>query len=438
MNKINKNLYKSRIAAAGIIFVLTILAFTGSIPTFLHIQLGPQIASLFANFSLVGVIVILSTLLLTLIFGRLYCSTICPFGILQDIIGTIFTRKSGKTVNPCAIRYFITAVVFGSVIGGSVIFFKFLDPYTNFSLLITNFLKSPSNLSLIQAIIVLVIIFALVIFKNRIFCTIICPVGTILGLCSKYSLFKLNTNENCTKCGICEKECPVGCIDSQKIDNERCIKCFRCIEKCPEQAMRYEKMAKKEVKFSLSRRNFIVGFAFLGVILAGAKAGLDLTKKQIQNIKEKLVLPPGASSQEKFASKCTYCNLCVLNCKGKVLKGPDTNNSTVHLDFSSGKCEYDCNMCNQVCPTGALKKMSLDEKKHCKIGTAKIDIARCTHCGMCIAECPTGAIKKENSGLSYTPDLNPKLCIGCGACQMYCPAGAIKVEAVDEQTIIES
>lgn len=432
--KMSKIFYILRISLAALLFIVTFFAFVGSTPAIhniLYLQLGPDLLKSFSIFSVAAIIIAFSILLLTLLFGRFYCSVICPFGLLQDFIGSIFGRKAGKTPNYYKIRYTIAAITFAFLIMGSAVLFKFLDPYTNFGLLVSNFLNSTSPLSLTQAILVLVVISLLVIFKNRIFCTTICPVGTILGLCSKNGLFKLHINSDCINCGLCEKECPAGCIDSNIIDNERCIRCLKCIASCSQQAIKYKKIKKNEVEFNTSRRKFILGCAYFGIALATVKTGLLLAKEKLPKIKKIPICPPGAGSYERFKSKCTSCNLCVTNCKGKVLKSSGSEFGTVHLDFSSGKCEYDCNICSQVCPTGALKKMNLKEKQHCKIGIAKIDYNKCLSCGSCITACPTGALKKKKTSLSNTPDLNPTLCIGCGACENACSVKAITVDALD-------
>lgn len=451
----NKIFYIARISSAIILFALTlsiIAGFTPSLYKILELQLGTQLTTLLAGFSVVTFTIILSMFLLTFIFGRFYCSIACPFGLLQDFIGFICKRKTGKTQNLYKTRYFITSVVFGLLISGSIIGLKILDPYTNFSLIISNFLKTNPGISMIHAILALIVILAFVIFKNRIFCTTICPIGTLLGLCSKYGVFKLQINsDNCAKCNICEKECPTGCIDSGVIDNERCTRCLRCLDKCSKNAIKFknttftkkdnaiceEKRINTTDNFNPSRRKFILGCAFLGVALASAKAGLFFAKKSLSNLKKNPICPPGAESYEKFASKCTSCNLCVTNCKGNVLKSADSEHDTVHLDYNSGKCEHDCHRCSEICPNGALKKISLEEKQHCKIGEAKINPTICMKCGACVNECPTGAVTRRDGDFTNAPVINPKLCIGCGACEHVCSVKAITVGALDKQTFID-
>lgn len=181
-------------------------------------------------------------------------------------------------------------------------------------------------------------------------------------------------------------------------------------------------------KFNSSRRKFILGGAILGVVLASAKVGQILSGKTLQLLKKKPILPPGAESYEKFVSKCISCGICVKNCPGKVIKEADFEYNTIHMDFKSGKCDYNCTVCNQICPSWALKKLKLEEKQNTKIGIAKLDSSKCIGCENCISQCPKGALKiTENLG-KKTPNINSNLCIGCGVCENICPANAIKIE----------
>lgn len=232
------NFYLIRLCLAAFVFVFTIVAFVYPFTIFhkiIELQPGSQFVKFSTELSMSAFIIIGLLLLFTFLFGRFYCSVICPFGILQDLIGAVLKRKTGKSKNFYKTRYFITAIVFGLLIGGSVVGFKVLDPFVNFGVIESAILGKLT----IHAILVFAIISLLVFFKNRIFCTVLCPIGTILGICSKYGIFKLEINSNCTKCNQCEKECPTGCIDSGSVDNERCIRCLRCINGCPQEAINY-------------------------------------------------------------------------------------------------------------------------------------------------------------------------------------------------------
>ena len=432
----NKKPYIIRIAFAILIFILSILAFLPDykpFTTIMALNLGPAIAKWISDFSTVTLIVVLLHLAIAFLFGRFYCSTVCPFGILQDIIGGIFRRKSGKAKNFYYIRYTIFAVVIVFLILKIPAVLRFLDPYSNFGNILTGFLNFKTTA--IWTFIPLIIITALVLWKNRIFCTTICPVGTALGLCSNFGYKKLYiSDEICVGCGQCEKECPTGAINSKEksLDNERCIRCMRCVAKCPGHGILYGSK-QENIQFKPSRRTFIT----TGVVLAAAVGifakGKDVAKVVIENIKNKYIVPPGAGSQEEFIQKCTNCGLCVEHCKGKILRKPDAEHETVYVDFSSGKCQFDCKNCSDVCPTGAIKKMTLNEKQNTRIGLVKFDYETCSKCGLCAHMCPKGAIT-HNFG--EKPVYNPQKCIGCGACKIICPVKAIEIVAINKQSQI--
>lgn len=119
--------------------------------------------------------------------------------------------------------------------------------------------------------------------------------------------------------------------------------------------------------------------------------------------------------------------------QGKILKKPDSEYETVHIDFSEGKCEFDCKNCSDICPTGALRKMSLKEKQNCRIGLVKLDYEKCTKCGLCARICPKDALEHKAGN---SPVYKAQKCIGCGACQNVCPAKAVEIVSINEQSQI--
>ena len=162
------------------------------------------------------------------------------------------------------------------------------------------------------------------------------------------------------------------------------------------------------------------------------RAGLTYTKRVGQKFK-KALLPAGAGSTKEFANRCLNCNLCVQNCPMKIIKKANREFPVVHLDYSDSHCGYNCRKCSEVCPSGALKQLTLKQKQHTKLGSANIDTAICVKCGLCIMECPRKVISKENG---QHPIINAKECIGCGACQNVCPVKAIKIEPIERQRLV--
>lgn len=432
----NKKPYLIRISAAIVFFTISILAFLPYGEMFapiMSLNLGVAAAKTIADFSIFTLFIVLLNLFLAFFFGRFYCSVFCPLGILQDIIGSVFRRKSGSAKNFYYIRYTIFAAVAAFTVLGVTAVFRFLDPYSNFGNFITGIinLKTASLFTFMP----IAILAVLVLWKNRIFCTTLCPVGTTLGLCSKYGHKKLYISEDiCKNCGQCEKECPTGAINSKDktLDNERCIRCMRCVAKCPGNGILYGKKTEK-IAFEPSRRNFITAGIITTVAAVILVKGKSFADTIVRNFKKRPICPPGAGSPDAFAQKCTNCGLCVEHCKGNVLKKPDAEFETVHVDFKDGKCEFGCKNCSDVCPTGALKKMTLNEKQNCRIGLVKLDYDACKKCGLCAHICPKNAFVHKAGG---NPVYKPQNCIGCGACQNICPAKAIEIVSINEQSQI--
>ena len=436
----NKKPYLIRLGFAVIFFAISLAAFLCGFKPLAYIMsfsFGPALAKVIVDFSIITLVIVLVNLLLAFAFGRFYCSVFCPFGILQDIIGSIFRRKSGKAPNLFYIRYTVLAFTLGLMLVGVTAVLRYLEPYSNFGNIVTGFVHFKEvSLYTFAALVVLAV---LVLWKNRIFCTTICPVGTILGLCSKFGFYKMYISQDiCKKCGQCEKDCPTGAIDSDKkfLDNERCIRCMRCVAKCPGHGILFGRQ-KNEVKFEPSRRNFITTGVVIAVAAGVLAKGKDVAKTVVEAFKKRPILPPGSSSPEEFAQKCTNCGLCVEHCKGKILKKPDADYETIHIDYSNskgtGKCEFNCKNCSDVCPTGAIRKMTLEEKQNCRIGLVKLDREVCSKCGLCSHICPKGALEHTTG---QVPEYLPAKCIGCGACQKICPVHAIEIISINKQSQI--
>ena len=431
-----------RLAAAAIFLILTGLAFSGIgswIAPLLHVQFGPALVKCAAAFSAGALAVVIGILLVTVLFGRFYCSVFCPFGLLQDIIGFLSRRKSGPVPDFRKIRYGIAGVVYGLLIFGWSGGFLLLDPYSNFGRIFAAFS--------LGGLIPLIVILFLAIWKKRLYCTAVCPVGTLLGLAAKNSVFQLAIRGRCIQCGTCVKFCPAGCIDLEEgqIDNERCIRCMNCISRCPLGSIGFAGPKTRSRKLDVSRREFLIHG---GVLVAGLAAGAILAKTGLGKLAELAkrfkILPPGAGDAERFAARCTACQLCTVNCPAKIIVPAPGGDGPVSLDLRLGACQYDCNLCSQLCPTGAIVPLTLEVKRKTKIAEAKFNPRNClvfqdgAKCGKCAQACPTKAIVLRKNG---TPrPVKSALCIGCGACQTACPADskAMTVHEIEKQSVLKA
>lgn len=440
-----------------------------------------------------NVAVIIGLVVITLILGRIYCSVICPLGVLQDIFAWL-GKKSKKNRYSYSkpmdwLRYGVLVVFVLLMVFGMAGIATLVAPYSAFGRIAQSLLQPlwiwGNNLFaviaeradsytfysvdvwlrslpvLLIAVVTVVVLFVLAWRGGRTYCNTICPVGTVLGFISRFSLLKIYLDENkCVKCGLCSRNCKASCIDfkNYKVDYSRCVDCMDCIGKCNKDAIHYgvvlpKKKVKSVVQPDSDRREFLTTTAVtLGVVALEAQAkkvdgGLAVIEdKQVPNRKTRIV-PPGALSIRNMEDHCTGCQLCVSKCPNDVLR-PSTD--FMHLmqpemSFERGYCRPECTNCGDVCPTGAIRPITKEEKTAVQVGHAQLIRKNCVAvttddgCGLCAAKCPTGAIVMtmvDYEGKSvYAPVVDEEKCIGCGTCEYLCPArpfSAIYVEGHEQ------
>ena len=437
-------LRKLRIAIAILVFCSLTLFFLGAIDSLGILAKMQFIPSLLAA----NMLSILFLCIITLLFGRIYCSVLCPLGIMQDII-IWFSRKISKNKKRFTyslawtnLRYAILAMMALSFVTGFALLLGILDPYSIYGRIVTHLLspvwmstnnllamvsdkyelyfiiKKTIYLQSIEALLlstVSLFVIGFIAWKyGRLYCNTICPVGTMLGTLSRFSLCRISVDTNkCNHCSLCAAKCKSSCIDSktQQIDYSRCINCFDCIENCRQKALSFTtrfstKQTEKNTEVSIgavSRRQFLTTSA---LSMAGAVA--VITKATANPFTElagehSTVLPPGSKSHAHLSKHCTSCHLCVSKCPNQVLKpmslgyGIDTLMQPA-MDFRKGYCDYGCNLCGMICPNHAIKQLSLEQKQNTKIGYAVFDQSRCVvetddvNCGNCAVHCPTKTI----------------------------------------------
>jgi ferredoxin len=513
-----KTLKKIRVIISLVFLIflgLFFLDFAGAFPTdfikgVVFLQFIPSVFKFFNVFSWIAVGFI-AVLILTLLFGRVYCSTICPLGIMQDVISflnlkVIKKKKRYKYRYLKALswlRYSILGIAIAFLVGGSIMVISLLDPYSIFGRIVSDIFSPlltqgnnllagilnkfdiyalyhidphPPHLGIIAISVGLFVLIGwMSLTKGRLYCNTVCPVGTFLGLVSKISLFQIRLNPNtCTKCGLCEKACKGGCIETKtmKVDFSRCVGCFNCLQVCPFSSAEYsmnnlykslkipakvetagavENSAshntKTNSKYSAdsSKRRFLAGIAM--AIFGASKLGKSQELVSYSATKpinrENPISPPGAQSTERFNDACTACHLCVNVCPTGVLQPSMLQYGLKGLmqprmDNHAGFCNYDCVVCTEVCPTGALLPLKLEEKQLTQLGKSHFVKENCivetegTDCGSCSEHCPTKAVYMVDykNGLKI-PEVNNDICIGCGACEYACPTKPYKAIYVD-------
>jgi len=476
-------LKKIRITLASVFLLgltLLFLDFTGTAHHWLSWMAKVQAleAVLALNIAIISLLVIL-----TLIFGRIYCSVICPLGVMQDLIGWLGkkVKKNRYTYSKEVkwLRYSMLGIFLVALIAHIGIITQLLAPYSAFGRIVTmifqplwkmgnNVLASiaehydsyafysvdvwmKSLPVLIIATITLVILFVLAWRNGRTYCNTICPVGTVLSFLARYSFLKINFDtEKCRNCSLCTKNCKAACIDfkTHTVDYTRCIVCGDCLESCKFGALKYDNSKlhtknQKEENDTLiaSRRSFLLSSTLLATAAIAQEKDkifdggyIDLEDK-IAPERQTPLTPPGSLSAQHFAAHCTGCQLCVSECPNDVLR-PSTD--LMHLmqpmmSYERGHCRPECTRCSKVCPAGAIKPIDREEKSSIQIGHAVwikkncIPIIDGVECGNCARHCPAGAIEMvpldaEDEEGPYVPAIDENACIGCGACEYVCPA----------------
>lgn len=482
------------------------LDFTGSI----HAWFGWMAKSQFLPAVLalnVGVVLLL--VVLTLVFGRVYCSVICPLGVFQDVVSWINGRRKKKkfrfsySPEKKGLRYGVLIVFIGALVAGVHALVALLAPYSAYGRIANNLFQPiylwgnnllaslaeradsyafyeteiwMKSLSVFVVATLTFIILAVLAWRNgRTYCNTICPVGTVLGFLSRFSLFcPVIDTSKCNSCSLCSRKCKASCINYKKhtIDYSRCVTCMDCIETCKHHAIHYTyRFQKKEntesdnatqgvttEQIDHARRSFLTTAA-----LAATSATLKAQEKKVDGglaviedkkipVRATSIVPAGAWSARRFAQRCTACQLCVSVCPNGVLR-PSTDMERFmqpEMSYERGYCRPECTRCSDVCPAGAIHPITTADKSATQIGHAVWIKANCipltdgVECGNCARHCPSGAIQMVASDASRPdspkiPIVNTERCIGCGACEDLCPArpfSAIYVEGHEVHRVI--
>ena len=448
-------------------------------------------------FLALNVFVVMALIVLTLLLGRVYCSVICPLGILQDIIAWVRRRIVRKKYSfslekKWLRRAILLLFIVSMALSATGIVAKLIEPYSAFGRIASN-LFAPiwqwgnnalaaaaesadsylfystevyvrNGVTLAVAAVSFIVIAILAWRGGRTYCNTVCPVGTFLGFFSRFALLKpIINSEKCINCKACETKCKASCIDlaNHKIDHSRCVACMDCIDACRKDALTYCRTKKGDSGKSAcleeegqpensSRRAFLITSATL-TATAAIKAqekkvdgGLAIIKDRKEPERKSHIVPPGAKGVRHFSQHCTSCQLCVSTCPEHVLvpSGNLHRFMQPEMSYDRGYCRPECTHCSEVCPNGAIMKLTEEEKSSVQIGHAVWIKKNCVvitdgvRCGNCAHHCPAGAItmvplRADDETSPWVPAVNTERCIGCGACEHLCPArpySAIYVE----------
>ena len=479
-------LRKIRTILAAVVFVLITLLFLDFTGTLHHwfgwlakIQFLPAVMAL-------NVLVVVVLVALTLLFGRIYCSIICPLGVFQDILARLHRKKNkyGYSKEVRWLRYPVLVIFVIAVAAGVGSIFQLLAPYSSYGRIATMIFqpiwKLGNNLLaiiaervdsyafyatdvwmkslpvLIIALVTLMVLIVLAWRGGRTYCNTICPVGTILSFFARFSFLKIRFDEDkCKNCSLCSKNCKAACIDfkTHTVDYSRCVVCGNCIDSCKFGALKYTSKYRKSSDSSevdTSKRSFLLASALVSTAALAQKkeklmdGGIAELEDKVAPERQTPLSPPGSLSFQNLSTRCTGCQLCVSECPNQVLR---PSSDLMHLmqptmSYEHGYCRPECTRCSEVCPAGAILPVDKPEKSSIQIGHAVWIKKNCVvltdevECGNCARHCPSGAIEMvpldagdEESPM--VPAINETACIGCGACEYVCPSrpfSAIYVE----------
>jgi polyferredoxin len=445
----------------------------------------------------------------TFLFGRVFCNWMCPYGTLHQFTGWAFNIRNGKEriasneyrriyyLKYVILIIFLVMAAFGSLQIGLLdpiclmyrTFATVIAPMTDEGLTSVSTLMHSVNLDslwvdnlkfapgvgdriFIGSFWIGLMLFGLVaanLFIPRFFCRVMCPLGALLGVMSRWSVFRINRDvHKCTDCNLCMTRCE-GAADPQGILRQsECFSCMNCIDDCPEDALSFTAFGldTKQVKAApdMSRRNVV----FAGVAgLFGVHFLRSHGMNTDENFSGQLMRPPGSVEESDFLAKCIKCDQCINSCPTNVLQPATAAEAgleglwTPVMKFTVGHCQLKCTMCSEVCPTGAIRKITVEEKMGkgqfeeqgpIRLGTAFYDLGRCLPhameipCVVCEEVCPVSpkAIQTKDEEVKDVfgnivvlnkPFIVPDLCIGCGICETECPVKderAVYVTAVGE------
>ena len=420
---------------------------------------------------------------LSLVSGRSFCGWLCPMGALLDCWSRMFRRKSGHSPTrfPDLPAVLLVIIVVSAVLG--VPLAGYIDPfsilvrglsqavYPGFNEVTVSFFtftydRAPESVNLVTeplyaflqktvlpadqkyyrlgliSLAVLGAVFVLEFYQRRFFCRSVCPLGALLGWCAGLGLLSVQGGDDtCGRCRICRTTCRMGAVDEdRRIDPQRCTLCMDCFTACPRQIIAFDPVrpVSGPVGLSLSRRRFM-GSAAAAVILPSV-IGTRTLAVQPDPL---LIRPPGSTAEIEFLQRCVRCGQCMQVCitnglQPVMLRAGVEGMFSPYLVARTGYCEFNCTLCGQVCPTGAIAPLEKEEKHRFKIGHAWFDknlclpFAKNTPCIVCEEHCPTPekAIRfqtvsvVDEAGETRSlkqPYVVDDLCIGCGICETMCP-----------------
>jgi len=413
-------------------------------------------------------------LLFCVVFPRAFCGYICPLGTLVHGFDRLVRRR---VISPPSrhgrrwsnLRFYVlagalAASLFGVLLSGFVAAIAVLTRAMLFTLAPVQmglgkgwYLVPPMNPGHVLSIVFFVLMFCLAFLGRRFWCNHLCPTGALFSLVNILRLTERRVTDACVKCGKCLNACPFDAInDDFSTRGLNCTSCRSCSRVCPAGAIRFTwrwgrtGSSLGSSQPTVSRRGVLVGLG--GAVVTGIGASLAVGGPSDG---DPPIRPPGSVPEREFLQLCVRCGQCIKVCPNNVLQPVGFEHGfdslwtpRVVADWSG--CEPTCNNCGQVCPTGAVRALPLEEKRAARIGLAVVDQGGCLPyagreaCQLCVDECRmagydavefirVGSKLDENGrpiegSALLAPVVRGDRCVGCGLCQMRCRAINVKVK----------
>ena len=431
-------------------------------------------------------------LVLTALFGRFFCGWICPLGTTIDGCGKLTGRgahlrsRSWRKIK-YLLLFSLTAASFGGVqllglFDPLAIFLRTLtlSLYPAYNLFLNGLfdVSYQHNIPLVSPLLnglypvfrdnlmaffqpsytlglfTLLVFFSILLLERverRFWCKNLCPLGALFGLCSSRALLTRQPDGLCHDCRKCETACRMDAVGEKGQQAGECIECLDCTDYCPQQRVAFTLTGPRprQQKVDVSRRDLLVSVSAGAVIAPVARIAPDSYK-----LNPYLIRPPGAVAEAEFLRRCVRCGECMKVCIGQALHPALLDAGTIGLwtpllIARLGYCEFNCTLCGQVCPTGAIRPLPVEEKRKTIIGLAIFDKNRCLpfarqeECMVCEEHCPTAekAIVFDEQLVEVggqvrslkIPRVLTDRCIGCGICETRCPLdGLSAIRVINE------
>ena len=407
------------------------------------------------------------------IFPRWFCGYVCPLGTLIDLfdwgIGRRIKRFRVTTRGWWVhLRFYLltgvlVAAVCGVLLSGFVAAVALLTRGMLYTLaplqlgLLRGWDHVPSmNVGQYVSIALFLGILGLGLLRPRFWCVYLCPSGALLSVASMLSPIGRKVQSTCTQCGRCLHVCSFDAIAPDYLTHlSRCTTCKSCQRVCPQKSIQFVRrwgtskqavsLPAAAVQPAVTRRGFF--FGLIGATGAGIGVATGLAHERDGQIDSHPVRPPGSVPEARFRRQCIRCGQCIKVCPSNVLQPASFEmgldglwTPTLAPDFAG--CEPSCSNCGQVCPTGAIRKLPLAEKRAARVALAVIDTSTClphcgkAACGWCFSACAAAgydAIEYVRVGMEYdgrgmpiadsgflAPVVLADKCVGCGLCQARC------------------